>query len=234
MSDTQLRILSWNIRQGAGNRTVKIAQFIIRSGASIVQLSEYRNNKNGVQLRTHLLRAGYRFQFITAAPGSENSVFIASTLAADLTLSPLPLEHRHKYIEVDFGAFRIMGLYMPHKKQHKLFHLIEDRINQSANPAMVMGDLNTGKNYVDQKGDSFWYTEEFNQLLSNRFADAFRHFYPKKSDYSWYSHQGNGYRYDHILVDQRLLPIIVDCYYLHEAREQGLSDHSAMLLELKA
>ena len=230
----QLSVLSWNIRQGGGTRVSKIAQYIVRSGASIIHLSEYRNNKNGIQLRTLLLRAGYRFQFVTAAPGSENSVFIASTLPADLTLCPLPLEHRHKYIEVNFGAFRIMGLYMPHKKQHKLFHLVENQIRQSNTPAMIVGDLNTGKNFIDQKGDSFWYTEAFDHLLSIGFIDGFRYFHPKKSEYSWYSHQGNGYRYDHILIDKRLLPIVGDCYYLHESREQGLSDHSAMLLELKA
>jgi len=95
-----------------------------------------------------------------------------------------------------------------------------------------MGDFNTDKNFIDQKGDSFWYTKELKELKKSGMVDAFRHVHGDVESYSWYSHQGNGYRYDHIYVSEELLPVIQNCDYLHRARENKLSDHSPMFLGL--
>ena len=51
-------------------------------------------------------------------------------------------------------------------------------------------------------------------------------------DVTWFSHQGNGYRYNHIYAIEELLPIIKKCDYVQEAREQKLSDHAQLILEL--
>ena len=95
-----------------------------------------------------------------------------------------------------------------------------------------MGDFNTGKNFIDQKGDSFWYTSELKDLEEAGMVDGFRHVHGDVESYSWFSHKGNGYRYDHIYVSKDLLPLVKQCDYIHEARENKLSDHSPMILEL--
>ena len=85
---------------------------------------------------------------------------------------------------------------------------------------------------MDQKGSSFWYTDELKKLNDLDLHDAFRHVHGDVESYSWYSHHGNGYRYDHTYVHKDLLPLVKQCDYIHEAREEKWSDHSPMILEL--
>lgn len=63
-------------------------------------------------------------------------------------------------------------------------------------------------------------------------SDAFRFVNQDVEEYSWYSHQKNGYRYDHIYIDNSLKPIVKNCFYNHSWRVEKLSDHSPMFLEL--
>jgi len=70
-------------------------------------------------------------------------------------------------------------------------------------------------------------------LAKEDYADAFRYFWNDAEEYSWYSHQGNGYRYDHTYVHRDILPVVEDCYYIHSWREENISDHSPMVLKLK-
>jgi len=133
----------------------------------------------------------------------------------------------------DFGTFRLIGVYLPHKKKHVLFDLLQEDAEAPGN-LIIAGDFNTGKNLVDQKGNSFWYTENLAQLEEAGMTDAFRHVHGDVKEYSWFSHQGNGFRYDHTYVSSDLLPVVSQCGYDHSVREEGLSDHSAMVLRLGA
>jgi len=98
---------------------------------------------------------------------------------------------------------------------------------------ILAGDINTGKNGIDQAGKSFWYTDKLEALEAAGYVDAFRSKHGDREEYSWYSHQGNGYRYDHTYVHEALIPFIQDCDYSHTEREAKLSDHALMLLDLQ-
>ena len=227
-----LKILSWNIRQGGGTRIPKIISFLNETSASILVLSEYKNNKSGIQLRIGLLRIGYIYQQNSAAPSDVNSVLIASKFPFNSFLFPQSDPNfPHAIVKAEFNAFDLYGMYVPHKKKHILFDFLLSHLNPD-HPIVLKGDFNTGKNYIDQKGNSFWYTDKLRKLEESGFSDAFRHFHHDAKEYSWYSHQGNGYRYDHSYVSESLLPMIKACYYIHEARVEGISDHSPMVLEL--
>lgn len=225
-----LKLLSWNIQQGGGSRVRGILRFIAKLNPQIVVLSEFRNNDTGTLLRHKLLEQKYLFQFVSLSPSDTNSVLIASQLPCQSRLFS-GQEYAHAVIAADFEAFHLYGVYLPHKKKHQLFPLLQKEIAQHT-PSIIMGDFNTGKNFVDQKGDSFWYTEDLVKLEKAGMQDAFRYVHGEVEAYSWYSHQGNGYRYDHIYTSEELLPIVKNCDYLHRAREEKLSDHSPMVLEL--
>jgi exodeoxyribonuclease III len=228
-----LRILSWNIQQGGGSRQLGITNALAQCGYEIIQLSEFKNNDAGSQIRSALLRAGYIFQFVTTAKSDENSVLIASKLNGESKLFPNadPI-YTHNIIGLEFPIFTVIGVYLPHKQKHKLFSALTHFVQNSPKPVIVVGDYNTGKNHVDQKGDSFWYQPELGAFEKSGMSDAFRHLHHKKEEYSWFSHQGNGYRYDHTYVSENLLTLVKKCEYLHAWRENGLSDHSPMVLEL--
>ncbi len=225
-------ILSWNIRQGGGSRVLKICSLLAEFAAEVVVLSEFRNNDSGQHIRTQLLKAGYRYQYVTAAKVSENSAAIFSKLPGDATLFPQSdSTYPHNILCVEYEAFRVFGMYLPHKKKHQLFDFLVTQ-SEHAKPAIMAGDFNSGKNYVDQKGNSFWYEDKLLELETKAYHDAFRMLHGSKKEYSWYSHQGNGYRYDHTYVHESLAPIIRECYYLHKWREDKISDHSPMVLGL--
>lgn len=227
-----LKILSWNIRQGGGTRVAKIAMHIRSFNAEIVVLSEYRNNDSGMRLRGLMLSYGYRFQHVSHANASDNSVAIFSKLPCNQWLYPnADPSYTHNIIASEFPAFKLYGMYLPHKKKHTLFDFLLDEATKPEAGIMV-GDFNSGINGVDQAGDSFWYEDKLKALSRLGYRDAFRVKQGAAREYSWYSHQGNGYRYDHTYVHESLLPIIKDCYYIHTWREEKLSDHSPMVLEL--
>jgi len=179
-----------------------------------------------------MLKAGYRFQLVSNAKTSDNSAAIFSKLPFDGKLFPQSDEtFPHNVIAAEYEAFTVIGMYLPHKKKHKLFDFL---IQQASNekPSIMAGDFNTGKNHIDQAGNSFWYEDKLFELEKLGYKDAFRHIHGSKKEYSWYSHQGNGYRYDHTYVQSSLIPVVSKCHYLHEWREAGLSDHSPMVLEM--
>jgi len=227
------KLISWNIQQGGGSRIASIIKYLVQEKATCLVLSEFKNNDSGHKIRSLLLQAGYKIQMTHAASGTINSVLIASKIPADTKLHiQSDVNFPNAIIEAVYPAFSIYGVYLPHKKKHKLFPYLVEQIENADRPVIIAGDFNSGINGLDQKGDSFWYSEYLKKMDALNCQDAFRKLHGKVKEYSWYSHQGNGYRYDHTYCSADLFPIIKSCYYLHEWRENKLSDHSPMVLEL--
>lgn len=224
-----LSILSWNIRQGGGTRVPQISKYLIDKRPDVIVLSEFRNNEAGNLIRRNLIRSGYIHQGISPDREGKNSVCICSHLPFSSHLyHDIDPNYSHCLIKASFQTIDVFGVYMPHKKKHQLFdYLIEQDFDK---PTVICGDYNSGINEIDQKGRSFWYEDKLLSLLENRFIDAFRQKHPDAKEYSWYSHQGNGYRYDHSFVTTELSQLVKECYYDHEARETKMSDHSPMML----
>ncbi len=201
--------------------------------AQIVVLSEFHNNNSGLKIRTNMIKLGYLHQVVGQTIDATNTVAIFSKLPSGSALfDQADPTYNHSIVRADFSAFRLYGAYFPHKKKHRLFEfLIEDELDDNI-PSILVGDLNTGKNYIDQKGNSFWYTEQLETFEERGFLDAFRLINGGISEFSWFSHQGNGYRYDHSYIDDNLKDLVKNCYYHHEYRENKYSDHSPMILEL--
>ncbi len=228
-----LSILSWNIRQGGGTRTTKIARKLIHQNAEVLVLSEFQNNANGALLRSHLLKAGYLHQGVGHTTDLSNTVLIASKIPCDFIQCPeADPNYSASIIRADFGFIHIYGMYLPHKKKHRLFDFLKSDLENNTSSILV-GDFNTGKQHIDQKGNSFMYSEQLDALEDMGYFDAFRRMNGQVKEYSWYSHQGNGYRYDHTYLHKDLMPILKDCAYLHDWREEKLSDHSPMIVTLK-
>jgi exodeoxyribonuclease III len=229
----QFSILSWNILQGGGSRIPIIINAFKQLSTDVLILSEFRNNASGKLIKESLYKIGYTCFGETKAYGNDNSVLIASKHICTFELYPEsdPV-YSQNIITANFSAFNIMGVYLPHKKKHQLFPFITKLVSNSATPFIVAGDYNTGKNFIDQKGDSFWYQSELLQFENEHYVDAFRTINGNMETYSWFSHQGNGFRYDHTYVHESLKPIIKNCTYLHDWRQNKWSDHAPMLLEL--
>lgn len=226
------RVLSWNIRQGGGTRADAVAGAVRSHNPDAVVLSEFRNNDSGLLLRTRLLVDGYLYQVATAAEPSKNSVLIASRTAGDSRLFNDRLDSFPESIALlSQPGFDLVGVYLPHKKKHTCFDVLME-LAGCPRPAIFAGDFNTGVNGVDQEGSSFWYSDRLDDLTRAGYVDAFRLIQGEAREYSWFSHQGNGYRYDHTWVHRSMAERVVACSYSHQEREGGLSDHAIMLLDI--
>jgi len=228
-----LSILSWNIQQGGGSRYLKILDAIKKENPHILIFSEYRNNKTGVLLKNALHKMGYTHQIFPEVSKQKNTVLLASKISFTGSWFPhCDPEYLQSIVKAEFDAFEIYGCYLPHKKKHVLIPFLQQEIERSEKPSIIVGDLNIGINKIDQKGTSFWYQDELHSLFDSGIQDAFRLIHGDIKEYSWNSHQGNGYRYDHTYVQDILKDVVKDCYYLHSYREQKYSDHSPMVLKI--
>lgn len=104
-------------------------------------------------------------------------------------------------------------------------------------PFLVVGDLNTGRNDVDrsERGVKFALEDEFISLSrTTGLVDLWRQEHGERAlEWTWLTAK-NGFRIDHAFGNQALLGrfSVVGCRYDHSPRNFGLSDHSAMVLDL--
>jgi exonuclease III len=82
-----------------------------------------------------------------------------------------------------------------------------------------------------KRKDRFFARKQFAQL-NDLWIDAWRLYHAEAAEYSWYSRHGNGWRIDQVFVSPALRPAVTAAYYLHETRTEGLTDHSALIIEL--
>ncbi len=112
-------------------------------------------------------------------------------------------------------------------------------------PVILCGDLNVAHKEIDLKNPSTnrknaGFTDEerekMTQLLSERFIDTFRYFYPDKQDsYTWWSYMRKarernvGWRIDYFIISQRLKEVLKDSYIHYHILG---SDHCPVVLEI--
>jgi endonuclease/exonuclease/phosphatase family metal-dependent hydrolase len=176
------------------------------------------------------------------------------------TLEGLPWPERHLAATVAFGtlAVEVHNLHAPlsskeeEVKVRTLEILFEAVARDDGDRRIVTGDLNTPR-YESPEGEIVTFARTragrlrpergerhdraelglIAELPRRGWRDAFRslHGYERR-DRSWVSRWGEAYRLDHVLVAPGLRPVV--CDYVHEWRERGLSDHSAIWAEVEA
>jgi endonuclease/exonuclease/phosphatase family metal-dependent hydrolase len=172
-----------------------------------------------------------------------------------LRMAGLPWPERHLAALVSTGGLEVElhNLHSPlSSKEGEVKVLTLEAVFEAVSrpvegcPRIVTGDINTPR-YESREGEvaSFARTRSgrlrpergerhdraelglIAELPRRGWRDAFRalHGYQRR-DRSWVSSWGEAYRLDHVLVSPGLRPVA--CDYVHEWRERGLSDHSAI------
>jgi len=112
-------------------------------------------------------------------------------------------------------------------------------------PVIVCGDFNVAHQPIDLSrprenyNKSAGYTQReidgFTRLLDAGFVDTFRHFYPKEIKFSYWNYvtfgreKNVGWRIDHFLVDNRMMPAVKDALIYNEYHG---SDHCPVGLKI--
>jgi exonuclease III len=77
--------------------------------------------------------------------------------------------------------------------------------------------------------------KQFEDLLAQGWIDAWRSRFPEAREFTWLSPgYKNGFRLDHAFVSPSLNKRVTEVCYSHREREEKITDHSVMLIELKS
>ena len=120
-----------------------------------------------------------------------------------------------------------------------------DELHAAGKSVVITGDFNTAHNEIDLKNhkanhkNTGFLPEEramIDRYLEHGFVDPFRHLYPEKEQYSWWSYRGGarsrnvGWRLDYFLISENLLPLVQDVIIHDDAMG---SDHCPVELQIR-
>jgi len=238
-----VKFLNWNIQNPSLLRATKQVEWMTHYGFDVVILTETKLSEGCEYIRHSLERLGYTVTFPHPNRQDYGVILAVRELFEErLNTSTKFLSHRTCSVVCNFGRNTLVtAIYAPawmNKKKTKFQDEFEklvfiDNLRKKAYGWLIIGDLNVLEPghvpvCLEYKPWEYLYTD----LCKHGFVDAFRHFHPRKKEYSWFGHGGNGYRIDQILVTRSLLPFLQSCSYVHAPRLRKLSDHSAMILEM--
>ena len=199
-------------------------------------LTEFRENKNSEFFRTKLAELGYLNTAVASVKKGLNTVLIASKhpFVSETFYKELN-EESHRLVLVHFKDLSIAGVYFAQKSEKEiLFNFLNNNISELLGQyGLVIGDFNTGKHFIDEKEKTFHCAKHFEELELNGLVDTWRSRNGDTKEYTWFSNIGNGFRIDHAFATPKLNDNVDSVYYSHRERQNGVSDHSAMIIKFR-
>jgi exodeoxyribonuclease III len=240
-----MRLVSWNIRLGGGRRASAICDALIGHGADVIILCEYRSGP-GAALLARMAAAGWPHAATSNPAPRRNGVAVLSREPLIVRPPPgaVPVD---RWVEVDLPAYglALAAVYVPvrgrdvTRKDAYWRAVLEAAATRRHVPFLFVGDWNTGAPVGDAEpeGTSFSCSDHFAAMPKHGFIEAWRLLHPCQRAFSWYSRRGgsdlNGFRIDHGFLSEQLRDRLISCEYSDIERSAGLSDHAALLLELR-
>lgn len=233
-------LMAWNILHGGGRRRIpEIALALLEADPDLLVVNEYRTMMGG-QLRGVLADHGWRHQACTDPPKNRNGTLIVSRDRIQIVppTPDLPGCLSQRWLEVEVGGLRLIALHLPEDQRPRaqlqawsyLLGIARERVDC---PAVLLGDFNAGRHRADEAGGISRRSADLGRLWSMGYRDAWRELHPKARESTWISPFGGGFRIDHAYVSPRLHGQLRSAEYLHELREKGLSDHSALVVQVE-
>jgi exonuclease III len=231
-----MKLLIWNIQQGGGPRRAGIVDRLRHHDADVVVLIEFIPDSAGIfpELSSN---PHWPHRYCTDRNGHDYSLCILSKTPGTAKPAGLPvLDQSGLWLETELPAyeFSIGVVHVPTKKGQKRPYcdaLVKTAAATKNGPLLLAGDFNTGRHPIDGDLKSLGGVQQFQAMLDGGFVDAWRQFRGNQQEYSFFR-RGRGYRIDHALASRSLLSRVRSCDYSHGEREDGMSDHSALILEI--
>ncbi len=160
-----------------------------------------------------------------------------------------------RILAVEFSTFYVVTVYVPNsgrglvrldyrKEWDDSFRQYLASL-QRQKPVIICGDFNVAHQEIDiarpksNYNKTAGYTQNeidgFSEILDTGLIDTYRHRYPDKVEYTWWSYMFNarkkniGWRIDYFLTSSNLMSAVQDSYMLTQV---GGSDHCPIVLEL--
>ncbi len=244
-----LQILTWNIK--ACQTAKQITYLTTETRADVLVLTEYRQLVRDDRLTATLHQAGWIYQHTLVTQPNVRGVLIASRLPLEvlpsdttfdfgvLTDELAPCVARVRIPEHDLS---LLGVYMPYAdgpaKETLWAALNTYACAHRAERYVITGDLNSSVE-GESEGPSV-YTPGPLKAMREVAIDAWgvmaeRYRLPNRDRYTWYSktmYGLYGIRLDYTLLSPVLREQLAHAHHDHTVRFAGLSDHSALFIDL--
>jgi exodeoxyribonuclease III len=248
LSPHNFSLLCWNIGNPSRERAGKQAEWLRKRKESVFVLTETKRSEGCELIEKYL--SLYGFNCVSSKPDSDYGVLIVGKSITTVGtfqqhFNFLPSRSVSAFVQTSAGEVEIGGMYVPSRdaspekitRKQKYLASAADALLKGFQPTkrIFCGDLNILEpNHVPRyRFFGEWEYIFYNQILECGFHDAFRLIAPEVCEYSWVGRTGDGYRYDHCFISKDIKSNVVNCWYDHTPRESRLSDHSAMILEMK-
>jgi exodeoxyribonuclease-3 len=244
-----LSILTVNIGAASRERAEDMLRWLTGRSEDVFVLTETSAGTGTVYLLERFRQAGYAVVHTPDASGDRGTalvsrVGIAESLRAFASVS-IPGRVAAAVLDTQ-PAVAVLGVYVPsrdrsadktEKKQTFVASLLAalDELPDDLRGRLVIGgDYNVIARTHQPLHPGFLPFEFglLETLEAHGLVDAHERCSPGAQPHSWIGRTGDGYRYDYFHVGRELAERITTCAYLHETREQRLTDHAAVALAL--
>lgn len=253
-----MKIISWNVN---GIRAITQKDFfkdIQEINPDILCLQETKAQEAEVEKALEPLEGYYQYYNASQRKGYSGVALLTKTKPISVT-NDMGIEEHDQEGRVqcaEFEDFYLVNVYVPNSGQglvrldyreqwDKDFQNYLKNLKKTK-PVILCGDLNVAHQAIDLKNDKSNYNKTagytqveidgMTRLLDSGFVDTFRHFYPDKEQYSYWSYRfqarkrNTGWRIDYFVVSENFMDKIEDSKIL---TEYFGSDHCPIELRLK-
>jgi len=243
----ELKLITLNISGPSLVRAADLEKYLIGLDPDVIVLTETRSNPGTHQLIESFRELG--FEVVAPMPSSSGERGVAILhrwAAASLPVFPtVTLDHRIVALDVDCPlGLRLLGVYVPsrdasaakvERKQtflKQMQALLQDTIATS--DILVLGDFNViGRNHMPRYSNfKAWEYESLDSIAKMGLMDVFAEIHPKVQAHSWIGRMGAGYRYDYAFASESIMNRVIECAYIHEPREAGITDHAGLFMKI--
>ncbi|PZG13513.1 endonuclease/exonuclease/phosphatase [Micromonospora craterilacus] len=244
-----LSILTLNIQAASRRRADSLLRWLAGRPEQILLLTETSGGDGSAYLLDHFRRAGCQVQH----PPLDNDRGAAMISRVPVTARPditarlsIPGRAVAATAHTD-PPVTVLGVYVPSsdrapakvaRKRAFLASLVDtlDRLPSNERAHLLLGgDYNVITRSHQPPYPGVWRPFEyalFDALTAAGLTDAHDHLAPGVQEHSWFGRAGNGYRFDYLHVGAALRDRLRGGGYVQEPREQHLTDHAAVTVDL--
>jgi exodeoxyribonuclease-3 len=244
-----LSILTVNIGAASRERAEVILRWLAGRTEEVFVLTETSAGSGTAYLLDRFRDTGYAVVHTPDASGDRGTALVSQVpIAEPLTaFGDVSIPGRLAAAVLDTTpAVAVLGVYVPsrdrsadrtEKKQMfvaSLLSALDELPDELRGRLVIGGDYNVIARTHQPLHPGFLPFEFglLEALERHGLVDAHEQCLPGGQVYSWIGRTGDGYRYDYFHVGRELAERIDGCAYLHETREQRLTDHAAVTLRL--
>ncbi len=248
-----MKILSWNVNGLIACLKKNFLEKIKDIRADVICLQETKLNE---EINLHI--PYHQFWCFSKRKGYSGTAIFSryNPISVHYGIDCEEFDSEGRTITLEFKHFYLVNVYVPNSQASLKRFDYRNRFDsafseyiaglQELKPVVICGDFNVAhteidiypENEINEKLSTGFETQErnnFDLLLDLGLTDTFRHLYPDKVEYSWWSNRKNkrfenkGWRIDYILIQSTLIKYVA--HFKHLTDVYG-SDHCPLLIDI--